>query len=392
MRRQLPGTSPISAGALARALAAPVTVPDALARLRELLRARFEASDVRLYGSGTQALQASLRTAVDATGGAVALPGYSCFDMATAAVGSGAPLAFYDVDPRTLAPDPGSLEEALRAGATVVVAGNLYGLPLDWDVLGDLATRYGAILVEDAAQGVGSRWNGRPGGTFGDLTVLSFGRGKGWTGGGGGALLGRGDRVSLPPAPDRSASGSRSLAVGLAQWTLGRPGLFGLAHAVPGLHLGETLYHDPGPLVRIARASAALILSTEDAARHEVAARRVRAAAWRDDLPDRLSETLPSPVQGGVSADLRFPFLAPPGDAARRSILKRVQRFGAAPGYPAVLRDIPAVAPTVAGSQQRFLDGAETLVSRLVTLPTHTFVTDREVSEATAILREIARE
>ncbi len=108
----------------------------------------------------------------------MALPAFTCYDIASAAVGAGVRVALYDVDPDTLGPDPASLERVLAAGAGAVVAGPLYGVPLEWDALRALADRHGALLIEDAAQGHGASWRGRPLGSLGDLSVLSFGRGK----------------------------------------------------------------------------------------------------------------------------------------------------------------------------------------------------------------------
>jgi dTDP-4-amino-4,6-dideoxygalactose transaminase len=90
----------------------------------------------------------------------VALPGYTCYDVATAAVGADARILLYDLDPETLAPDWGSLERTLEAGAGVVVLAPLYGYPFDWSAGEALAARHDAILVEDAAQGAGGTWRG----------------------------------------------------------------------------------------------------------------------------------------------------------------------------------------------------------------------------------------
>ncbi|MET0399208.1 MAG: DegT/DnrJ/EryC1/StrS family aminotransferase, partial [Longimicrobiaceae bacterium] len=206
LRHQLAVYSPVSLRAGGRAAG------DALLRgadpraplLAELLR-DYAAGSGALCGSGTQALQLALVEARRRGGDApVALPAFSCYDVAAAAVGAGVRVALYDVDPGTLAPDPESLERVLAAGARTVVAGPLYGVPLEWDTLRGAAGRHGALLVEDAAQGHGASWHGRPLGSLGDLSVLSFGRGKGWTGGRGGALLARGGgaaRAAARPAP-----------------------------------------------------------------------------------------------------------------------------------------------------------------------------------------------
>ena len=66
---------------------------------------------------------------------------------------------------------------------------HLYGVPADPEPVRAALAGAGAVLIEDAAQGAGASLRGRPLGGFGDLSVLSFGRGKGNTAGRGGALL-----------------------------------------------------------------------------------------------------------------------------------------------------------------------------------------------------------
>ncbi len=91
----------------------------------------------------------------------MALPAFTCFDVATAAVAAALPVVLYDIDPATLAPDFDSLELCLQQGARVVVVSPLYGMPVDWDLVERSAARYGAVVIEDAAQGHGARWRGR---------------------------------------------------------------------------------------------------------------------------------------------------------------------------------------------------------------------------------------
>ena len=118
---QLPVFSPLPLKALLRALGGRLpNGEDPRAVLSELLAGERGAKRVILYGSGTQALQVALRVAVDSIGGEVALPAYSCFDVATAAVAARVPVRFYDVDPETLGPDLVSLEAALEASPWAV--------------------------------------------------------------------------------------------------------------------------------------------------------------------------------------------------------------------------------------------------------------------------------
>ena len=131
----------------------------------------------------------ALEVAAAVTHAPVALPAYCCYDVATAADGAGVAFHLYDLEPETLSPDLASLRRSFDAGARSVVVAHLYGVPADLAAVRALAAEFGAIVIEDAAQGSGCEWRGRPAGAHGALGVLSFGRGKGVTGGKGGALL-----------------------------------------------------------------------------------------------------------------------------------------------------------------------------------------------------------
>ena len=103
IRHQPPVFSPLPLQAVFRAFVGRLqSGENPLTVLSELLAEERGAERVILYGSGTQALQVALRAAVDTVGGAVALPAYSCFDVATAAVAAKVPVRFYDVEPETL--------------------------------------------------------------------------------------------------------------------------------------------------------------------------------------------------------------------------------------------------------------------------------------------------
>ncbi|MDE6810487.1 MAG: DegT/DnrJ/EryC1/StrS family aminotransferase [Muribaculaceae bacterium] len=92
--------------------------------------------------------------------------------------------------------DPDLLEEAIKdriakigkkPKAIIPVA--LYGMPYQIDRILEIANRYGIPVIEDAAEGLGSRYNGQMLGTFGEYGVLSFNGNKMITTSGGGALI-----------------------------------------------------------------------------------------------------------------------------------------------------------------------------------------------------------
>ena len=65
----------------------------------------------------------------------------------------------------------------------------LYGMPYDIDRIMEIAAKYDIPVVEDAAEGFGSRWKGQVLGTFGEYGILSFNGNKMITTSGGGALI-----------------------------------------------------------------------------------------------------------------------------------------------------------------------------------------------------------
>jgi dTDP-4-amino-4,6-dideoxygalactose transaminase len=392
-QRQPPVHSPIPVAALWRAAGSAVGGRDPRAQLAELLKARYAADDAVLTHSGTMALTLALRAAACWVGEArptVALPAFTCFDVATAAVAADLPIVLYDVEPRTLAPDLMSLRAAMIEGARVVVVSPLYGIPVDWEAVEDAVRPFGALVVEDAAQGHGAEWRGRALGSFGRVSVLSFGRGKGWTGVQGGALLLRHGVVpphNVPLAAAGLADEVGVLARALAQQSLAQPSLYGVPSGIPCLELGETRYRPPRPgLVGMTRAAARLVMETRRAAEIEAESRRaaafVLAGAGRGDEVGRTV----CPPRGAKPGYLRFPVLV--GRARRQCVRgERARRLGIMPGYPASLVSLPAVRARLADSRRSFR-GAEELVRELITLPTHTLI---RTGEREAILWMLSR-
>jgi dTDP-4-amino-4,6-dideoxygalactose transaminase len=384
LRHQLPAYSPLSATAIFNALWARAIGARAEAeRASALLREHFNADDVTLVDSARSALQLAIRTALAEHTGQdnhVALPAYSCFEVATAAVGAGVRISLYDVDPQTLSPNLESLEDALRAGAHAVVVAPLYGIPVDWDSTAAVIDRYGAVAIEDAAQSHGALWRGKRVGSLAELSVVSFGRGKGWTGGGGGALFARGRRAATRDAGAVAASRPgremKLVATAVAQWLVGRPAVYGLPAAIPSLGLGETHYHDPGPISPMAPFSTALLQRTLKAARREVEIRRAIVQRWLSEMPAAARAAVPMVPRGGEAGYMRLPILIA---ADRDSVVRddAARHAGMIPSYPKPLFELPAVKARLVSSNRSY-DGAARLARELITLPTHSQLADRD--------------
>ena len=391
-RTQLPAWSPLSAGVIARGLQA-WWAGDAVAKLEAALRLEFGAREILLTDSGTTALTLAIRSLGPRA--RIGVPAYGCFDLATAALGAGALVRCYDLDPATLGPDDASLRGVLETGVDAVVFAHLYGIPMPVPEWRALAHDRGALVVDDAAQGVGGSIDGVPLGGLGDLGVLSFGRGKGRTGGHGGALLattplgaeclGKLDRATLH-APGGQLTDLVKLA---AQWALGRPSLYAIPSAVPWLRLGETRFRDPEPAGRIGGLAAGVVLAGSEAVRRESEARKVEADRWRG-LMAGIEGVRPIAVGPHRQAGwLRFPIIVP-RQWRHRLLGPAVRRLGVMPGYPEALPRLERLKERLMAPAARSA-GAEELAQALFTLPTHRWVRPGDREAVAELLQSLAR-
>lgn len=89
-------------------------------------------------------------------------------------VHAGAVPVFVDIDPETWCIDPSLVAEAVTARTRAIIVTHLYGNVADVGKVAEVAAAVGVPLIEDAAEAVGSRFNGRHVGSFGDVGVFSF--------------------------------------------------------------------------------------------------------------------------------------------------------------------------------------------------------------------------
>ncbi|MBJ6119210.1 aminotransferase class I/II-fold pyridoxal phosphate-dependent enzyme [Pontibacter sp. BT310] len=107
----------------------------------------------------------------------------------------GATPVFVDSEERTWNMSPEYLEAAIqdriRKGKKpkAIIVVHLYGMPAEMDTIMEVADKYEIPVVEDAAEALGSSYKGRPLGTFGAMSILSFNGNKIITTSGGGALV-----------------------------------------------------------------------------------------------------------------------------------------------------------------------------------------------------------
>ena len=156
----------------------------------------LEGKRVVALSSGTAAVHLGLLAAGVKAGDEVLVQSFTFCASTHPITYLGATPVMIDSEPDTWNMDPELLELAIqdrlkktgrKPAAIVPVA--LYGMPYKADRIMEIANRYGIPVVEDAAEGFGSRYKGQVLGTFGKYGVLSFNGNKMITTSGGGALI-----------------------------------------------------------------------------------------------------------------------------------------------------------------------------------------------------------
>ena len=152
--------------------------------------------EVVALSAGTAAIHLGLIMLGVGRGDEVICQSFTFAASANPVVYQGATPVFVDSEPETYNMDPQLLEEAIkdRIAKTgkkpkAIIPVYLYGMPARIDEIMEIAHRYEIPVLEDAAEGFGSRYKGQVCGTFGDYGVMSFNGNKMITTSGGGALI-----------------------------------------------------------------------------------------------------------------------------------------------------------------------------------------------------------
>ena len=159
---------------------------------------RFEAAFARAVGRGsavslpsaTSGLHLALAAAGIGPGDEVIVPTLTWIASCAPVTYVGADIVAVDVDPTTWCLTVDAVADALTPRTRAIIAVDLYGSMPDLPALERFARSHDLLLVEDAAESLGSAFGDRPAGSFGDLSVFSFHGSKTLTTGEGGMLVG----------------------------------------------------------------------------------------------------------------------------------------------------------------------------------------------------------
>ena len=125
-------------------------------------------------GNGTDAIQLALWAAGIGPGDQVVVPCLTATFTALAVSMTGATPVFADVDPKRYTLDPAAFEAVITPHTAAVIPVHLYGCPADMEPIAQIARRHNLLILEDAAQAHGARYQGKRVGGLGDVAAFSF--------------------------------------------------------------------------------------------------------------------------------------------------------------------------------------------------------------------------
>lgn len=308
--------------------------------------------------SGTAALTLALLAAGIGEGDEVIVPAHTYIATALGVVHAGATPVFCDVEDETGLIDVNSASQLLSPHTAAIVPVHLYGQPCDMAAIETLATRHSLLVLEDAAQAHGARYNGRRVGSLGDVATFSFYPSKNL-----GAL---GDGGAICTDDDAIAASARRLR-DLGQHSKGKHVEMGFNERLDGIQAAMLR-------VKLKR------LETGNANRRQA------AATYLERFP---ASSRPLEAKPGRECVYHlFPIRLKHRDAARRALAER----GIATGihyWPAVHRQAPmaSLSPARAG-----LDSAVRWSEEELSLPMFPELTEPELEAVSTAVNDVVGE
>lgn len=125
-------------------------------------------------GSGTEAISLALHALDIGPGDEVIVPTYTFFATVGCVCRTGATPVFVDSDPATFNIDPLQIESRVTPRTRAIIPVHLFGQCADMAPIWRIAERHNLVVIEDAAQALGSEYQGKKAGSLGSLSCTSF--------------------------------------------------------------------------------------------------------------------------------------------------------------------------------------------------------------------------
>jgi len=321
----------------------------------------------------------------------VVLPAYTCPSVLASVIKAGFKPVLCDMKADSFQMDPDQVTSKIGADTLAVIAVHLFGIPEDIKCLRKLTRRKEIYLIEDAAQAFGNKENGKDLGLFGDISILSFGRGKPLSMLCGGVVITNDlDLYSYVNKVHQSIR-DKSRWVFLTQYLITlilysiffHPRLYWLPQRLTWLKIGETVFTLDFDLNKVNPKVMSLGILLYQGFRE---IRRVRLGlteCYKEKLIQFKENFMYlSDIEGEDIALLRFPIIFKEEDK-RDKVLSNLEEkgLGSTGSYPAPLNELKGVSTYLKSTES--YPNAKAISERILTLPLHQYVTSRDIENIT---------
>ena len=146
--------------------------------------------------SGTAALHVAVKALGIGSGDEVLVPSFTFAASVNVILYERATPVFVDVEPDTYNLDPADLERKVTPRTRAIMAVDVFGHPVEWDRVLEVARRHGLAVIDDSCEALGAEYRGRRLGPFGDAAAFAFYPNKQITTGEGGMLVTSDERIA----------------------------------------------------------------------------------------------------------------------------------------------------------------------------------------------------
>jgi len=332
------------------------------------------------------------------------MPAYSCPSLPAAAIRAGLKPVLCDTARDCFRMNLDALSSRITPDTVAVIAVHLLGIPERIVEIREIARKYNLVLIEDAAQAFGNSIHvaeGQTGasdveqhlGTFGDIGIFSFRRGKPLGLLGGGVILANNQRTEkavrekydlLPAAVLPSSS---SYLINLLLYSVFfNPRIYWIPQRMPWLQLGETIFTLDYEVKRMNPRILQLggcLFPVFGKIRHK---RKELAHIYRNMLrPLRQDIVLLHDTDDDGITLLRFPIVFRSSEKRDRILAELKKRgLGATGSYPVPLNEQPGAAEYF--DRKESYPNAKFVSERILTLPLHEYITDSDIEKIIGVI------
>jgi len=349
--------------------------------------------------SGTAALTLSLKAV--SRGSArrkVILPAYSCPSVLASIIKAGLQPVLCDVAPNGFQMDLDKLKTKIGSDTLAIIAVHLFGIPENVFDLSELTKKEGVVLIEDAAQAFGNKvmLNSSSSlntnqylSSFGDIGILSFGRGKPLSFLSGGAILVNNEkyRETIQGFCSSLSRSNHSPQIVfyffnfLIYSIFYSPYLYWIPQNIPWLRLGETIFSldfEIGSLNSYALRIGRTLIKDFEKIRE---AREQIARAYGDGLKNFCEEFVYIPEWDKANISLlRFPIILRSREKRDRILFDlKKRRLGATGMYPVPLNEQEGIPRNLFKEEGKLYPNAKHHSERILTLPLHEHVRIKDI-------------